>query len=448
MKARRRLSDLRAILQITGKELRSSLRDRQTAIYTLVLPICLYPVVFWIMIQGALLVQGQRERTSVEVGVAAMRPAILPEGLAGALEQRDPEGDLPKVHVLEVTPEPSPLVTSQARDWMTGERPPPAGTGASHPDAVLYLPTPTEDIGGDPPRATIYFDSTESHSEIARTRIEERLPAFSARLRGISARDAGNDPQELEPLAVERHNIAPQRDTGALILSSMLPILLVVMTVMGAFFPAVDLTAGEKERGTAETTMLLPVPRTTIIQGKILAVCTTAVVATFLNLLAIGLSAEHLLAMLSASVDVRVVPPFLALLTVTPLALLFAFFVSAVLTGVASLAATFKEGQALLGPTQILFILPAMVGVMPGLELNLGWAFVPVVNVVLAFRAMLVSKPLYLEYVVTSGALLFYAWISIRVSARLLSREAVLMAGSTLPVKRLLAILRGAGGTR
>jgi sodium transport system permease protein len=143
-----------------------------------------------------------------------------------------------------------------------------------------------------------------------------------------------------------------------------------------------------------------------------------------------------------------VVPPFLALITVMPLALLFAFFVSAVLTGVAGLAATFKEGQALLGPTQILFILPAMVGIMPGLELTLGWSFVPVVNVVLAFRAMLVSKPLYLEYVVTSAALLFYAWISIRVSVRLLSRETVLMAGSTLPFKRLLGILRGAGGTR
>lgn len=448
MKARHPLSDLRAILEVTGKELRSSLRDRQTAIYTLVLPICLYPIVFWIMIQGALLVQGQRERTTVEVGMAAMRPANLPQGIAGALEQRDAQGALPAVHKLAITPEPTPLVVSQARDWMTGERPPPAGTDAFSPDAVLYLPTPTQDEGGDPPRATIFFDSTESRSEIARTRIEERLPGFSARLRAALAREAGNDPRDLEPLTVERHNIAPERDTGALILSSMLPILLVVMTVMGAFFPAVDLTAGEKERGTAETTMLLPVPRSTIHQGKILAVCTTAVVATFLNLLAIGLSAEHLLAMLSSSIDITVVPPFLALLTVTPLALLFAFFVSAVLTGIASLAATFKEGQALLGPTQILFILPAMVGVMPGLELTLGWACVPVVNVVLAFRAMLVSKPLYLEYVVTSAALLFYAWISIRVTVRLLSRETVLMAGSTLPVKRLLAILRGAGGTR
>jgi len=173
-------------------------------------------------------------------------------------------------------------------------------------------------------------------------------------------------------------------------------------------------------------------------------------VATFLNLLAIALSAEHLLSMLNiggGGPQAVFELPVLALLATAPLALLFAFFVSAVLTGVAGLAATFKEGQALLGPVQMVFILPALIGVMPGLELTLGWAFVPVVNVVLAFRAMLVGEPLYLAYTVTALALLVYAWIAIRVAVRLLSREEVLLAGATIPVKRLLSVLRGEGGS-
>ena len=440
-------SDFRAILAVTHKELLGSIRDRQTAIYTLVLPICLYPIVFWIMIQGFLLVQGQKERTPVEVGLAAMRPEALAEGIHKALTRREPGEPLQSANVVRLESLPGPLDAEGARAWIEGgDRDPlsPEEAEEGRPDAVLFLPTPSD---GDEERAQLYYYSTQSRSEIARERIAGRLPTFVAGLRSAAAREAGQDPQELEPVTVRRTNFAPRRDEGAVMLSVILPLLMVVMAVMGAFFPAVDLTAGEKERGTAETTMLLPVPRAAVHQGKILAVCTTAVLATFLNLLALGLSAEHLLAMLSASADVTIELPLLALLAVMPLALLFAFFVSAVLTGFAGLAASFKEGQALLGPVQMIFILPAMVGVIPGIKLSLGWAFVPVVNVVLAFRAMLIAEPLYLEYAVTAGALLLYAWIAIRVAVRLLSRESVTMAGSTIPIRRLLTTLRGTGGT-
>jgi hypothetical protein len=59
-----------------------------------------------------------------------------------------------------------------------------------------------------------------------------------------------------------------------------------------------------------------------------------------------------------------------------------------------------------------------------------------------------VGKPLYLEYVLTAGALLVYAWVAIALAVRLLSRESVLMSGSTIPLRRMLATLRGQGGTR
>ena len=91
--------------------------------------------------------------------------------------------------------------------------------------------------------------------------------------------------------------------------------------------------------------------------------------------------------MLKAGADHRVRAADRRFLAVAPLAVLFAFFVSAVLTGLRGPGATFKEGQALLGPVQMLFILPAMAGVMPGLEpRQRHGASIPVVNVVLAFR--------------------------------------------------------------
>ena len=430
---------LRSSLAVTRKELLASLRDRQTALYTFVLPLVMYPGVFWLMVQGFLVVQGTRERTEVTVGLAGAAPIEMHDELARELDTAPEDPDELAANVVHVERLPGAVPEDEARAWITlGEE------GAELPDAVLYL----DDPAGEAPRARLFHDTTRSRSELARKRVAARLPDFAERLRNQAALAKGVDPAELDPVTVADRVVSPRRDVGALILSSLLPIMLVVMAVMGAFFPAVDLVAGEKERKTAETTLLLPVPRGSMLQGKILAVCATAVVATTLNLLAIGLSAEHLVSMLSVGgPGITFELPVLALLAIAPLAILFAFFVSAVLTGVAGLAATFKEGQAMLGPVQMVFILPAMVGAVPGLKLSVGMAFVPVVNVVLAFRSMLRGEPLYLEYTLCAVALLVYAVLAIRAAVWLLSREEVLLAGATIPVKRLLRVLRGDGRT-
>jgi len=440
-----------AILAVARMELLASLRDRQTALYTFVLPICMYPVLFWVMVQGALLVKGKREHTEVEVGIAAEAPATVPRGIAAALAGTPPDADDSfelNFNVVEVRERTVPTDHEAARTWAESAW---ADRAADGPDAVLYLPDPdasASEADGPPPGAQLFFNSTKSHSEIARRRVRERMPGFVERLRAEKARERGHDPRLLDPIEVESHDIAPLRDRGALILSFVLPMLLVIMTVMGAFFPAVDLTAGEKERNTAETTLLLPVPRSSVLQGKILAVCTTAVIASSLNLIAIGLSAEHLFGMLVRASEIQIRVPMLALLSIAPLALLFAFFVSAVLTGIAGLAATFKEGQAMLGPVQMVFILPAMAGALPGLELSPGMAFIPVLNVILAFRAMLLGKAMFFEYGLTAFALLAYALIAIRIATHLLSRESVVLSGRSIPFRRLVSIFRSSGGTR
>ncbi len=428
----------KATLLIAGEELRGSFRDRQTLIYTVVLPICMYPVLFWIMLQGALVLQGRRERTEVLVGLATTAPEQVPASLVSALERRQDSGagGSQRLELLRVVRPPRPLDQDAARAWLAAQ------DAEDAPDAVLWLPGrgPSDDAQR---RAQLYFDGSDSLSRLARKRLEERLDDYLFRARNAASGRLGASPEDLVPFEIEDANVAPGRDMLAYILSFMLPMLLVVMCVMGAFFPAVDVTAGEKERSTAETTLLLPVPRVAIHQGKILAVCAASVLATVLNLTALGLSAEHLLSMLSSELGLGLAGiPVVALIAVLPLALMFAFFVSAVLVGVASMAATFKEGQALLGPVQMVFLLPAMVAVLPGLTLDLRWAVVPVVNVVLAFRSMLQGRVLPAEYTLTALSLLVYALIAIRLAVRLLSREGVQLADQTLPLSRLLRLLR------
>lgn len=472
-----RPSTWRATLLVAAKEIRTSFRDRQTTLYTVVLPIALYPFLFWCLIQGSLFVKGRRERTEVGIGIALAsdvhaadardrRAAREPDPGASAEERKQLSAQLRErsgalVRALESTPAPKDttlddsareqfaavnrvrvdelrprLGEDAAREWMHRAQ----ETPNEHLDAILYVPdaavapsarvaddgaTAISGLVPDEERVAIFYDSTRTASDLARERVEERLPPYAKELRA-SRLPAGSDASELVPFQkLPAHNIAPDREQGAYLLSFLLPMLLVIMTVMGAFFPAVDLTAGERERSTAETTLLLPVPRLAVHQGKILAVCAGSVIATVLNLFALALSAGHLIHMFAQGKRIQIDVPIGAFVAMAPLALLFAFFVSAALTGIASLARTFKEGQALLGPVQMVFIVPAMASAIPGLELTPKLACIPVLNVVLAFRALISGRSLPLEYTLTGASLFVSALIAIVVAVKLLSRESV-----------------------
>ena len=419
-------SILGAALRVARKELVEGFRDRQTLIYTFVLPVCMYPALGWIMIQGLLIVQGQNSARDVTVGLVA--PVEL------AAEATDVLSDGPEDGAsggrVDVESLDLPLDADGAA----------LRSALEEFDAIVALPG----APAGPETVRVLFDSTRSKSGTARDRIETSLERWAEELRSQAAEERAIDPRALDPIDVSSKSVAEESDQANVVLSLLLPMLLVFMSVLGAFFPAVDLTAGEKERRCAETTMLLPVPMTAVHLGKIFAVCASAMIATTLNLAALALSAGHLIDQLSAAAD-RPIPlelPIGALVKVLPLAVLFAFFVSAALTGFASLAASFKEGQALLGPVQMLFILPAMTAQLPGLALDSTTAFIPVVNVALAFRGLLVGDVDTLPLVLCAGVLLLLALAAIWLSVRLRSNEKVALSGETLSLGSLVGLLR------
>jgi sodium transport system permease protein len=441
---------LASTLLVARKELVSGMRDRQTTLYTLVLPILLYPFLFWAMAQGSLFVEGRREHTEVEVGIAAARADLEPPGLVEFLDRpgtKTADGDaLNRMHVLPLR---SPVSESEARTWLAPATPESsrANDAVRAPDAVLYL---ASDEDGERAGAKVLYDSSSPRAQIALGRLQGRMPAFVRDARAKAAAVSDRADPALEPFRREpSRDIAPPKAIGAYLLSFILPLLFVIMAVIGAFFPAVDMTCGERERKTAETTMLLPVPRNAVHLGKILAVCVAAVVATTLNISALGLSAEHLLHMLpergsTVSVDL----PVRAFFQAAPLLLLFAFFVSSILTGVAALARTFKEGQALLGPVQILFVVPAMAGTLPGIQLSPALAGIPVVNVVLCFKSLLRGESIGLPYAITACSLAALSVAAIGLSVWTLSRESLLVAESGTAWSRFRGLLLSPRGTR
>ena len=126
---------------------------------------------------------------------------------------------------------------------------------------------------------------------------------------------------------------------------------------------------------------------------------------------------------------------------------LFALFCGAVLTAFAGLARNFREAQASLGPLQLLFVLPAMAAILPGVELSPGLALVPVLGVTLAVKSLILGEVLLLEYGLTVLGLVIYAGLAVSFAVRMMSREGFATGGDSIGIGRALRMLRDPGST-
>lgn len=378
---------LRQAVRIARKELTEAFRDRQTLIYAVLVPLLLYPAVFFVLLQGWAFVRA-RAVAETAVVVTAGADAVLPEGWAATLRGRPGEPGR-----LQLETHAETWSVERASAWL-GEH--------EEADAVLTFDD------ADPPQALLVTNASRPGSSVAQERVRERLATLSERARTERREELGLDADDLTPFTLETVNLASQRDMGGFLLSFMLPLFFVVMAVTGAFYPAVDMTAGERERRTLETTLSLPVAPLALATGKLLTTTALSLFAALLNLLGMGLAASTLLAGLPTGDDLAIEIPVTALVRFLPFAVLFAVFAAAVILGAMAWVKTYRQGQSLFGAIQIAFFVPAMVTAMPGLALTPALAPIPVVGAVLLFKERLQatdSDPLALWLVALSMVL-------------------------------------------
>ena len=167
--------------------------------------------------------------------------------------------------------------------------------------------------------------------------------------------------------------------------SKILPFVLLLWALTGAFYPAVDLCAGEKERGTLETLLSSPAERSEIVWGKLLTVMLFSIATAVLNLLSMGLTG----ALVVRHMPDFGPPPLLAivwlLIALVPVSALF----SGLCLALAALARSTKEGQYYLMPLVLVTMPLTILPMSPGVELNLGNSLIPVTGIVLLLRTLL-----------------------------------------------------------
>lgn len=388
-------------LVVLRKELLETVRDRRTMMIMLVVPAFMYPALFILLQQLALFGQRSLQADPVAVAVVGAAPGEL--GLASDSALRVQSGGARPLTALR--------------------------QGAV--DAVVTARRPDARAGADASRAVrVFYDASRDRSRLALDLVDRRLEEHKdiLLLRRLQAR--GLSRGFATPLQVSDTSVASPRRLGGYTLGRFLPIVLILMMVLGAFYPAIDMAAGEKERGTLEPLLAVPVPEDEIVAGKFAAVTLVALAAAVLNLASMVLTFQTGLFQFGRAADIRFeLPPQALLLTLLAMVLLAVLF-SSLFLGVAVRAQSFKEAQNALTPVYTLSFLPAMLAMIPGIAFTPAVALVPVAGIALLFRALLTGDAEFLPSALAISSTLAYAMLALVFAVRAFGREEVLFGGT------------------
>jgi sodium transport system permease protein len=195
---------------------------------------------------------------------------------------------------------------------------------------------------------------------------------------------------QLTPVVANYRNLASTQEMIGKLAGGILPYMFVIFGFIGCMYPAIDLFTGEKERGTIETLLTAPIKRWQILLGKMLVVVVSGVAAGTFALIGLAFSIGGLdsLGIPELSSAAKSIISFEFIVVIYLLLIPLMVFFAGILIPIAIYAKSFKEAQSLITPLNIVIILPAMIGLMPGFEYNIYTACIPIVNIVMATKEL------------------------------------------------------------
>jgi sodium transport system permease protein len=244
------------------------------------------------------------------------------------------------------------------------------------------------------PQPELLRNSGKEKSRVAYLQVEQVLDTWKSQIVRENLLASRVPANVARPFEVRSHDVAERQQQQALLWSKILPFVLFIWALTGAFYPAVDLCAGEKERGTLETLLSSPALRTEIVWGKLLTVITFSAATALLNLASLGFTARFVMSQLSllptnGAAEGLDLPPLISgvwlLAALVPMSALF----SALCLACAAFARSTKEGQYYLMPLLLVSMPLMMLPMAPGTELNLGNSLIPVTGVVLLVMSLI-----------------------------------------------------------
>lgn len=380
------------VLTVWKKELVDLLRDRRTMLSMFVLPIVVFPLLFSVMTK---FMGDAEKRAASEATTVALVQGSLPADFDAVVQKSG----------LTIVP------VDDVAKAVTDNK---ASTGITvTPDGKLV---------------TLYAEGTRQSSTIAAEKLRAAISEHKDRVVALKLAEANLDRSVLSPFTVKRQNVASERRMGGFMLGSMLGYVVILLMFSGGMYPAIDMTAGEKERKTLEGILATPARRTDLVLGKILACVSVTYTTAILTVTSLFFSLKKgggsMKGMEQLSGNIPSDPGTIALVLVTLLPV--AVMAGALMVTIAMFARSSKEAQSYLTPLIMLVIFPALLGGLPGMESGPLVSLIPILNSSQLLRAILQGDLNWTPLLMTNGANILFAALFFAIAVRTFNDEKVL----------------------
>ena len=354
-------------ITIAKKEFTDVLRDKRTILMMIVMPLLAIPLLMTIMIK---VVQRQERKAGEEqIDLAVVGAGYAP----GFFETLQADSQF----VIREDVREADFESLIREDSL---------------DAGIVIPPDFQDrIGADEQASIALYYRSSSSFKVAEQRLRGAVDSYDEEIVDGRIRRLSLDPNLFDAIAIEARDISTMQEVLGKTVGGFLPYMFVIFMFTGAMYAGIDLSAGEKERGTLETLLSSPATRLEIVLGKFVVVAAIGIASALISMLGLYLGVR---------VAVGEIPPealdvvwdilnWKVVAMIATLLLPLAAFFAAMILALAIQAKSFKEAQSILTPFSIVIILPVAFGLLPGIELNAQTAMIPILNVSLATKEVI-----------------------------------------------------------
>ncbi len=361
------------MFEVYIKELKELLRDRKTLMFVIALPIFIFPVIFALIgfLMGQATLKAEQEVHTYYIANEAYAPEFA---------------EKMRFHKSFKLSEKTFTTVEEMKEAIRNEE----------LDVGIFIDKDARVAVTEGEQTTwqVVFNDASAINFIF-SRVKDAATDFAKLLQAERFTAIGlNDAEQkalLEPILVEKVDTADKRENLGEKIGAFIPYILIPLVLSGAMYPAIDLGAGEKERGTLETLLLTPVTRAELVLGKLLTLLTASIATALITVVSFGFwlslasSFSNLDKLTSVIGSLSVLELSAVFLLLVPLAVIF----SSVMLAISIYARTFKEAQNYMTPFSILVFIPIVVSLMPNMELTFNTAMIPVTNVSLAIKEII-----------------------------------------------------------